>query len=230
MIIVTIEALMYLMAHFRVEVKSPLRAVEGREFTYDIILRSRPRVNAVINVSATDYISLMQQTQHFSGYMALKARALFERSGIFHPRIIVDLRDPRGFIRLRKEVDHEPIVVVPRSTYVLGLYQRILSGSAVRGGLGEITEVRDYMPGDPVRKIHWAKSAKFDKYVIKVSSKFTNTIALVPYASNVRNLNRIEEILMTTVMNLLSQGVVPTFLVIDPINYNVTSARWVITT
>lgn len=224
-LIVVIEAIMYLMTHFSVEVKMPLRTVEGKEFMYDMILMSRPRVNALITVSATDNISLVQPSRYFNGSLALKARAIFEKSGIFNPKVIIDLEDPRGFIRLRRVVDHDPIIVIPRSTYVLGLYQRMLSGSVVRG-LGEITEVRDYTPGDSVRKIHWAKSAKFDKYVVKVSSKFTSAIAIIPHASNARNLNRIEEILMTTVVNLLSQGVVPTFLIIDPINYNVISTKW----
>ena len=225
MLIVTVEAIMYLMAHFSIEVKSPLRAVEGKEFTYNMLLRSKPRVNALITVNATDGISLTQPSQYFNGSMMLKARVVFERSGIFNPRVVVSIEDPRGFIKLRREVDHPPIVVIPRSTYILGLYQRMLSGGFVRG-LGEVTEVRDYMPGDPIRRIHWPKSAKFDKYVIKVSSKFTNTIAIIPYASNVRSLSRIEEVLMTTVVTLLSQGVIPTFLIIDPINYGVTRIEW----
>jgi len=116
-------------------------------------------------------------------------------------------------------------VVIPRLTYLLGLYQRVLSGRTVRS-LGDVVEVREYMPGDTLRRVHWAKSIKLDRYVVKVSSKFVSTIAIVPYASSMDVLGKMESMIMTVVTYLLNQGIIPEFLIIDPVSLSITSIRW----
>ena len=225
LILAVVEALMYLGASVNVRTEVPLRFVEGKSAPYELIIETRPRLSAAISIKSSDGITIEQPMSLFNGQARVRVHAQFNVGGVIKPLITITFKDLMGLISVRRVVEHPQIVVIPRTTYILGLSQKILSGYAVRS-LGDIAEVKEYVPGDPIRKIHWAKSAKLDKYVIKVSSRFTNTIAIIPYASNTDNLRSIEEVLMTTIMHLLNQGVVPSFLVIDIIGGRTSLIKW----
>lgn len=71
-------------------------------------------------------------------------------------------------------------------------------------------------PGDPVRKVHWKKTLKLRRLVIKVLRQEADklNIALVPYASNKEILDRVGEALILTIATaLLSSRAVKVYVV-----------------
>jgi Uncharacterized conserved protein (some members contain a von Willebrand factor type A (vWA) domain) len=203
----------------------PVRQSQNAGLFYNLIIESKPRIKARIDIRTQGNVLIKSPINSFNGVSSIYAYANFWVGGVVRPTLTIILRDTRGLVKVKREVEHPPVVVIPRLTYLLGLYQRVLSGRTVRG-LGDVVEVREYMPGDTLRRVHWAKSIKLDRYVVKVSSKFVSTIAIVPYASSMDVLGKMESMIMTVVTYLLNQGIIPEFLIIDPVSLSITSIRW----
>ena len=225
LLVALVYTFLYLGARITIRTEVPLRAVQGKGFFYNLIIESKPRIKARIDIRTQGNVLIKSPINSFNGVSSIYAYANFWVGGVVRPTLTIILKDTRGLVKVKREVEHPPVVVIPRLTYLLGLYQRVLSGRTVRG-LGDVVEVREYMPGDTLRRVHWAKSIKLDRYVVKVLSKFVSTIAIVPYASSMDVLGKMESMIMTVVTYLLNQGIIPEFLIIDPVSLSITSIRW----
>ena len=85
---------------------------------------------------------------------------------------VLESSDPLGFFRFRRKGANGEIgLVLPRFTSFIARPQaRELeaSVSAPRAGSGmELFGVREYRPGDPLRRIHWRSSARLGELVVR---------------------------------------------------------------
>ncbi len=74
-------------------------------------------------------------------------------------------------------------------------------------GAEDIREVREYLPGDPIRRLHWKKSAKLNRLIIKLlqGSGLTGPIILLSYATSPPTLvDRVGEALVYLTAELLT--------------------------
>jgi len=82
--------------------------------------------------------------------------------------VTVRVEDPFGLLRVdRPVVAAEEVVVVPATTPLAALDTGALAGAVSadegrvgQGGSADDSEMRPYRPGDPIRRVHWAQSAR----------------------------------------------------------------------
>ena len=82
--------------------------------------------------------------------------------------VTIRVEDPFGLLRIdRPVVSAEEIVVVPASTPLAAIDTGALAGAVSadegrvgQGGSADDSELRPYRPGDPIRRVHWAQSAR----------------------------------------------------------------------
>uniref|UniRef100_A0A942YD05 DUF58 domain-containing protein n=1 Tax=Neobacillus citreus TaxID=2833578 RepID=A0A942YD05_9BACI len=82
--------------------------------------------------------------------------------------VTVRVEDPFGLLRIdRPVVPAEEVVVVPASTPLGAIDTGALAGAVSadegrvgQGGSADDSELRPYRPGDPIRRVHWAQSAR----------------------------------------------------------------------
>lgn len=112
-----------------------------------------------------------------------------------------------GLVRVSRVVRHPRIVVIPRTKAAIQFARGLLAQSALALGAEDIREVREYMPGDPIRRIHWKKSAKLNKLVIKLlqGPGLTGPIILLSYASSPVWVDRVGEVLVYLTAELLTR-------------------------
>lgn len=94
------------------------------------------------------------------------------RGAIVASHWVLESSDPLGFFRCRRQGARGEVgLVLPRFTSLISLPQaRELeaSVSAPRAGSGmELFGVREYRPGDPLRRIHWRSSARLGELVVR---------------------------------------------------------------
>ncbi len=85
--------------------------------------------------------------------------------------LLLELRSGDGLVSASRRAPHPPIIVTPRARRAVEVGgERLLRRASVAGGAGgDVVEVREYVAGGtPVRRIHWKKSLKLDKYVVKL--------------------------------------------------------------
>jgi len=100
---------------------------------------------------------------------------IFKRRGWnLIPEVHVYTKFPFGFFKkwIRFELDDEEVLVYPkvRRVAVDPEQFRISAGESAVERLGhgaEIRSLRDYMPGDNPKLIHWKSSAKMDKVILR---------------------------------------------------------------
>ena len=85
---------------------------------------------------------------------------------------VLESGDPLGFFRWRRrKPDAEVTLVLPRFTSLLAqpdVRELEASIAAPRAGSGtELFGVREYRPGDPLRRIHWRSSARRGELVVR---------------------------------------------------------------
>jgi len=107
----------------------------------------------------------------------ITARLTPLRRGVLRlPATTVACPDPFGIFRsLRKIPNPESVLILPRrhrmSGFQLpGLLKYQLGGVSMASSVGESEEfmsLREYRPGDPLRRIHWKSFAKLGKPIIK---------------------------------------------------------------
>lgn len=76
--------------------------------------------------------------------------------------------DPFGLVRIDRAVIHRAdVMVVPRGVSVGAIDTGALAGAVSadegrvgQGGSADDSELRPYRPGDPIRRVHWAQSAR----------------------------------------------------------------------
>jgi uncharacterized protein (DUF58 family) len=82
--------------------------------------------------------------------------------------VTIRVEDPFGLLRIdRPVVPAEEVVVVPASTALSAMDTGALAGAVSadegrvgQGGSADDSELRPYRPGDPIRRVHWAQSAR----------------------------------------------------------------------
>ncbi|WP_144713036.1 DUF58 domain-containing protein [Curtobacterium pusillum] len=82
--------------------------------------------------------------------------------------VTIRVEDPFGLLRIdRPVVAAEEVVVVPATTPLAALDTGALAGAVSadegrvgQGGSADDSELRPYRPGDPIRRVHWAQSAR----------------------------------------------------------------------
>lgn len=82
--------------------------------------------------------------------------------------VTIRVEDPFGLLRIdRPVVAAEEVVVVPASTALSAMDTGALAGAVSadegrvgQGGSADDSELRPYRPGDPIRRVHWAQSAR----------------------------------------------------------------------
>ncbi|MBT2503657.1 DUF58 domain-containing protein [Curtobacterium sp. ISL-83] len=82
--------------------------------------------------------------------------------------VTIRVEDPFGLLRIdRPVVAAEEVVVVPASTPLSAIDTGALAGAVSadegrvgQGGSADDSELRPYRPGDPIRRVHWAQSAR----------------------------------------------------------------------
>jgi uncharacterized protein (DUF58 family) len=107
-----------------------------------------------------------------AGWQQRKTVGPVARGPILAQACLLESSDPLGFFRFREQAgDGEVGVVLPRFMALAARPQaRELeaSVSAPRAGSGmELFGVREYRPGDPLRRIHWRSSARLGELVVR---------------------------------------------------------------
>jgi uncharacterized protein (DUF58 family) len=107
-----------------------------------------------------------------SGWVEGRTLGPLGRGAIVASNWVLESSDPLGFFRFRRKGTNGEIgLVLPRFTSLSSLPQaRELeaSVSAPRSGSGtELFGVREYRPGDPLRRIHWRSSARLGELVVR---------------------------------------------------------------
>jgi uncharacterized protein (DUF58 family) len=107
-----------------------------------------------------------------SGWVERRTLGPLGRGAIVASNWVLESSDPLGFFKFRRRgADGVIGLVLPRFTSLTSLPQaRELetSVSAPRSGAGtELFGVREYRPGDPLRRIHWRSSARLGELVVR---------------------------------------------------------------
>ena len=107
-----------------------------------------------------------------AGWKERRTLCPLERGPMVATSWVLESSDPLGFFRFRRGgADGEIGLVLPRFTSFASRPQaRELeaSVSAPRAGSGmELFGVREYRPGDPLRRIHWRSSARLGELVVR---------------------------------------------------------------
>jgi uncharacterized protein (DUF58 family) len=97
----------------------------------------------------------------------VEALAMHRGRSVVGP-VTIRVEDPFGLLRIdRPVVAAEEVVVVPASTPLASLDAGALAGAVSadegrvgQGGSADDSELRPYRPGDPIRRVHWAQSAR----------------------------------------------------------------------
>ena len=182
---------------------------------YGLTLTTRPRIKATLEFVGNEGLTINPPKLAINGQCTVKVRALYQLGGVRRPRLRVRLIDPRGLVTVERVIMHPPITVIPRlraaAEYATAVVRRLSPW-----GVEDVEEVKEYAPGDPVRRVHWKKTLKLRRLVVKVLRQEVDelNIALVPYASNEETLDRVGEALILTIATaLLSSRVVKVYVV-----------------
>jgi uncharacterized protein (DUF58 family) len=107
-----------------------------------------------------------------SGWTSDRELGPLQRGPIGATGWVLESGDPLGLFRCRSATaDAEVGLVLPRFTS-LGAHEPVreleASAAAPRSGTGtEVFGVREYQPGDPLRRIHWRSSARHGELIVR---------------------------------------------------------------
>lgn len=168
-----------------------LRLVQGLPFC---------AVVAFVHVRVTNTVFCTKTDHEFEAALSWRNRTLdlpvfAERYG----RVIVEaqgvrLSDPLGLFAARIPLDvYRECVVLPEQARIEALLDQTPSActfgdtyDAVRSGndVGEVFDVREYLPGDSMASIHWKLSSKFNEMIAREFSRPADyDVALIACAS-----------------------------------------------
>jgi uncharacterized protein (DUF58 family) len=95
---------------------------------------------------------------------------------------VVESAAPFGVLRVTRRMRiASPVVVYPRVYDAQRWRLRGPAGWPSSSSLGDVSSVREYKPGDPLRHIHWRSSAKKGQLVVRDFERETN-VSTVVYA------------------------------------------------
>ena len=153
----------------------PAPVFEGDGFGLEVALRSRRGTRGPVWAQGTvggERIVAATGLVSADGWSRVRSMSAARRGAIGATGWSVGTSDPFGFFRgVEKTPDEEVVVVLPKFASVSGLRQsRELDASvaATRAGSGnELFGIREYRPGDSLRRIHWRSSAKRGELVVR---------------------------------------------------------------
>lgn len=183
----------FALAEARAEVRGRPRAVAGAPFSYVLVVETGVPARVVL----PDGRELAAAPR---AEAVVKARV--DVAGVYSPLIEVVYRSPTGLVEVRRRVRHPPIVVVPRVKAAVEVGARAVEAEEVR-------EVREYAPGDPLRRLHWKKMAKVLRPVVKVlegRGSGVLKVGAVLYASDAKSLDKALAALAEVLAGALAAG------------------------
>ena len=124
-----------------VEAEGRLEAVAGRPLRYTL----RITTGAPAEVELPD-----GRVLRVDGAVREVVRVKFDVAGVYAPALRFTYVSPTRTVKYVKRVPHPPIYVAPRVRRALELGERLLA----RVEAEYVSGVRDYVPGDPLRRIH----------------------------------------------------------------------------
>jgi len=186
-ILVLANLVRYTLIHVTVVAEGELRVVAGDELRYRLRLVTRPRVKAMVTIRGPRAMRITPNPVLINGEAWLDVFVKYVTGGVRRPRLVVEFVDSRRLVRVRRVVRHPPVVVVSRTQWAMEIAREYLLG-----GTGDVVGLREYAPGDPLRRIHWKKSVRLDRYVIKLQAPQRRlNILLIPYASSEAAVDRL---------------------------------------
>ena len=182
-----------------------LRMNAGSELTYNITITTRPRVRAVMEIRTPRSIRLGHTRLYIDGEARVGAMAKYALGGVKRPRLTITFLDLRGLVRVSRVVRHPSITVIPRARTAIQIARGLLAQTAL--GAEDPRGVREYMPGDPIRRIYWKKSVKLNRLIIKLlqGRGLVGPIILLSYASSPIWVDRVSEVLVYLTVELLAR-------------------------
>ncbi|WP_243680311.1 DUF58 domain-containing protein [Vulcanisaeta souniana] len=148
-----------------------LRINAGSGLLYSLtVVTKPPPLRAVVEVKAPGGSLRVSPTRlYLNGEASINVNARYNLGGVKRPRLVLTFTDTRGLVRVRRVVRHPRITVIPRARTAIQFARGgLLAQSALTLGAEDVREVREYVPGDPIRRLHWKKSAKLNKLIIKL--------------------------------------------------------------
>ena len=182
-----------------------LRMNAGSELTYRLTVMTKPRVRAVIEIKTPRGIKVSHNRLYIDGEASVEATARYVLGGVKRPRLTITFSDLRGLVRVSRVVRHPGITVMPRARVAIQIARGLLA--QVTLGAEDPHGVREYMPGDPIRRIYWKKSAKLNRLIIKLlhGRGLVGPIILLSYASSPVQVDRVSEFLVYLTVELLTR-------------------------
>ncbi|ADY01316.1 hypothetical protein VMUT_1111 [Vulcanisaeta moutnovskia 768-28] len=184
-----------------------LRTNAGTELAYPLTIVTRPRLRATVRIKAPRNLTISPSELRIDGEGTVNIIARYRLGGVKRPRLMLTLIDEAGIIRVARVIRHPRITVIPRARAAVEAVRGFLAQSMSSLGMENVQEVREYIPGDPIRRIHWKKSAKLNRLTIKLmqSQGLMGPIVLLSYASNSTFADKIGEVFVYLTAELLTR-------------------------
>ena len=154
-------------------VPSPIFEDDRLEIEIGLETRGAPRGPARLTgfIGSTE-LSVASGLVPKSGWKLRKVVGPLGRGPVDARSWVLEASDPLGLFRYRRRTpDAEIALVLPRFTSLVAhaeVRELEASVAAPRAGSGtEIFGVREYRPGDPLRRIHWRSSARHGELVVR---------------------------------------------------------------
>jgi uncharacterized protein (DUF58 family) len=153
----------------------PAPVFEGDRLSIELGLRTRGAARGPARISgsvAGSELSGATGVVPRPGWSELRVVGPVGRGPVEARSWVLEAGDPLGLFRHRGRVaDHEVALVLPQFRSLVSRFNvRELEASlaAPRSGAGtELFGVREYQPGDPLRRIHWRSSARHGQLVVR---------------------------------------------------------------
>lgn len=191
-----------------------LRTIAGISLDYSLRIILKPPVNAKIIISTPREITI-RDYDFKGGELLTNLTASYELGGIYNPEIKLTLWDSRGLIKATRVFKHPQIIVTPRTQWALEIAQDIVAKASTYG-IEEVSDIREYTPGDPLRRIHWKKTASLEKLIIKLLSEphTFSSLVLFTHVANAVKLDKLGSVVVLAMTQaVLSSGTAEVILV-----------------
>jgi hypothetical protein len=178
-----------------VETPSKLETVAGRPLAYRLKIKTGAPAQAQLPDGKTVYVN---------GEAAFDVRLRLDTAGLYAPAITLTYTSPTKTVTYRRRLRHPPIYVIPRARAAVELGARLVAGH-----VEEVAGVREYVPGDPLRRLHWKKMAKILKPAVKMlegRAAGEMRIAALLYATTPKAMDKVLEALAGAVATALTRA------------------------
>ncbi|MDP9735036.1 DUF58 domain-containing protein [Curtobacterium sp. 260] len=134
-----------------------------------------PRTTLLVREQLEDALASVSDAQTYAlvgpneppAVLDVEALAMHRGRTLVGP-VTIRVEDPFGLLRIdRPVVPAEEVVIVPASTTLGAIDTGALAGAVSadegrvgQGGSADDSELRPYRQGDPIRRVHWAQSAR----------------------------------------------------------------------